>query len=120
MAVRQGKISDGKSDDFVAPVGGVEKGNFYRNNGINHIAMDSVLATETYAGDIDSEAFFRIPIGAVVAARGAVLYIPAGGATAADITATKTGNVPALFCMEAKDGNNNVVARLLNIPIVQS
>lgn len=119
MAALQGKVHDGKSEDFVAPAGGVEKGRFYRNSGINHIAFDTVLVGESYAGDIDSEAAFRIPIGAVVAAKGAVLYIPAAGAGAADLTATKTGNMPALFCLEAKDASNNVVARLLNLGIPQ-
>lgn len=112
----QGKVSDGRSKQFTAPAGGVVKGQFYRNSGWNHIAWQSVAAGELYEGDISDETEFRIQIGAgVAAADGAVLYIPAAGAGAADITATATGNVRALKCMSAKDGNNYVTARVLNV-----
>lgn len=115
----QGKVSDGKSKTFTAPVGGVIKGNFYRNSGWNHIAWETVAAGELYEGDIDPEAEFRVLIGAgVAAADGALLYIPSAGAGSADIVATATGNFPALKCMSAKDGSNYVTARVLNLPIM--
>ena len=115
----QGKVSDGKSKTFTAPVGGVVKGMFYRNSGWNHVAWESVAAGELYEGDIDNQAEYRILIGAgVAAADGAMLYIPSAGAASSDITATATGNFPALQCMSAKDANNYVTARVLNLPIM--
>ena len=112
----QGKVHDGKSLQFSAAAGGVLKGQFYRRDGINHVAWETAVAGATYEGAIDVDAVFRIQIGAgVAAARGATLYIPAADAGASAITATATGNHPALFVVEAKDGNNYVEARLLNI-----
>lgn len=114
---KQGKVHDGKSLQFTAAAGGVLKGEFYRREGINHVAWESAAAGVLYEGDVDPAAVFRIQIGAgVAAARGAVLYIPAADGNATAITATAAGNVPALFVVEAKDANNYVEARLLNIP----
>lgn len=114
----QGKYSDGKTKSAVAPAGGAVAGELYRINGWNGVCEVAAAATETFAQNVDPTAFFwiRIPA-AVAAAEGDILYMPAaaGGVGSTDLTATPTSNVAALKVVVAKDANNYVGARLLNI-----
>lgn len=113
----QGKYSDGKTKSAVAPAGGAVAGELYRINGWNGICEVSTPAGETFAQNVDPTAFFwvKVPSG-LAAAEGAILYMPAasGGVGSTDLTAT-TSDKPALKVVVAKDGNNYVGARLLNI-----
>ena len=113
----QGKYSDGKTMDAVAIAGGVVAGELYRINGWNGICEVDTDAGETFALNVDPTAFFWIKIPAALAAAvGAKLYMPAasGGVGSTALTATTT-DVPALRVVVAKDANNIVGARLLNI-----
>lgn len=113
----QGKYSDGKSINVVAPAGGVVAGRFYRVDGWNGVCEVTTAAGEIFALNVDPTYLFYIPIpGAVAAARGAFLYIPPAstdGITA--LTATATANSKAVKVEEAKDGNNIVGVRILNV-----
>lgn len=113
----QGKYSDGKTRDAVAPTGGAVAGEFYRLNGWNGICEVATAVGETFAQNIDPIPFFwvKVPAG-LAAAVGAILYIPAasGGVGSTDLNATTTDK-PALKVVVAKDSNNYVGARILNI-----
>ena len=113
-----GKYSDGKALNFVAPAGGVLAGRLYRVGGWNHIAVTDAAAGETYAGEVDPMANYRIPVPAgLTGAVGDVYYLPPAspqtGSTA--LTATAAGNVLAVKVTEAKDGNNIMGVRVLNV-----
>ena len=113
-----GKYSDGKALNFVAPAGGVLAGRLYRVAGWNHIALVDALVGETYVGEVDPAANYRIPVPAGLAgAVGDVYYFPPAspqvGSTA--LTATATANVIAVKVTEAKDGNNIMGVRVLNV-----
>lgn len=109
----QGKYSDGRTIDVVAPTGGVTAGNFYRVSGWNGIAELTVAAGETFPLNIDPTYVFYTPMTtADAAAVGALLYVAPGGGL---LTATATGNVAAAKVHQAKDANNIVGVRLLNI-----
>jgi hypothetical protein len=114
----QGKYSDGKTMDAVAPTGGAASGELYRINGWNGICEVATDATKTFALNIDTTSLFwvKIPV-AVVAGVGDVLYMPpaTNGVGSTALTATATANVAALKVVVAKDANNYVGARLLNV-----
>lgn len=112
------RYSDGKAIDAVAPSGGVVAGELYRIAGWNGVCSVDTAATETFALSVDPAALFWITIpAAVAAAAGAILYMPAatGGVGSTDLTATSTSNKAALKVVIAKDSNNVVGARILNI-----
>lgn len=114
----QGKYQDGKTVNVVAPAGGVTAGSLYRISGWNGVAEITVAAGETFPLNIDPTHVFYIPMpSGVAAAIGAVLYIPtaSGGVGATDLTATATSNSKAVKVHQAKDGNNIVGVRVLNV-----
>ena len=114
----QGKWSDGKTINVVAPAGGVTAGKLYRIDGWNGVAELTVAAGATFPLNIDPTFEFLIPMPAAVAAAvGAVLYMPpaSGGAGETALTATATGNMAAVKVTQAKDANNIVGVRLLNV-----
>lgn len=111
------KYSDGRAIDAVAITGGVVAGELYRIAGWNGVCEVDTPAGETFALNVDPAALFWITIpAALAAAAGAILYMPAatGGVGSTDLTATTTDKA-ALKVVVAKDGNNVVGARLLNI-----
>lgn len=110
-----GKVSDLRSVDVVAPAGGVLAGVFYRISGWNGFATVNAAAGVTFALQVSDDEMFEINVGGLAFVKGGMLYIPAGGAGIADLTATATGNVPALKAVEAKDGSNVAWAKVLNI-----
>jgi predicted RecA/RadA family phage recombinase len=113
----QGKYSDGKTINVVAPAGGAVAGQLYRINGWNGVCEVTAAAGETFALNIDPTFTFYIPMpAAVAAAQGDVLYMPpaTGGVGATALTATAAGNVAAVKVHEAKDANNIVGVRILN------
>lgn len=105
---------------FVAPAGDFPFGELFRINGWNGIAMSHIATTDTVRS-LDLEIsdrvwYIKIPA-AVAAAQGDFLYWTAGtglkrGDT--DLTATVTGT-PVLKVEEAKDANNYIAARILNV-----
>lgn len=113
----QGKYSDGKTINVVAPAGGVVAGRLYRVDGWNGVPEVNAAAGETFAMNIDPTYTFYIlaPVG-FTGARGDIGYMPpaSGGAGATALTATATSNVAAVKVHTAKDGNNIVGVRLLN------
>lgn len=114
----QGKYSDGKTIDRVAPAGGVVAGELYRINGWNGICEVDTDATETFAMNVDPVPTFWIAIpAAVAAASGAILYMPpaTGGVGSTALTATATGNIAAVKVVVDKDANNIVGVKILNI-----
>lgn len=113
----QGKYTDGRTINVVAPAGGVMAGRLYRINGWNGVAEVDAAAGETFAMNIDPVFTFYIPMpSGVAAALGDVLYMPtaSGGTGATALTATATSNVAAVKVHQAKDANNIVGVRLLN------
>jgi hypothetical protein len=116
------KKTEGATIDATVPGGQtVVKGELYRIDGWNGIAMSTVLPTDPELGvalENDNQAIWYITIpAAVAAARGDVLYWTAGtgfkkGST--DLSATVAGP-PAVKVEEAKDANNVVGVRVLNI-----
>jgi hypothetical protein len=111
------KFSDGKTIDAVAITGGVVAGELYRIAGWNGICEVDTDEGETFAMNVDPTALFWVEIpAALAAAAGAILYMPAatGGVGKTALTATTTDKA-ALKVVVAKDGNNIVGARLLNI-----
>jgi len=114
--------SDGKAVNVpVVPAGQYNFGELFRINGWNGIAMKTVNTADTtraMAMEVSSERiwYFSIPA-AVAAAQGAYLYWTAGAGTKrgdTDLTSTVTGS-PILAIEEAKDANNVVGARVLNV-----
>ncbi len=111
----QGKFSDGKTRDAVAPAAGAVAGEMYRANGWNGVCEVDTAVGATYAQNVDPTAFFwiKVPV-AVAAAVGATLYMPAAATAAGSTTLTAvTTDVPALKVVIAKDANNYVGARLI-------
>lgn len=113
----QGKYADGKTIDVVAPVGGVLAGHLYRISGFNGVAEITAAAGETFPLNIDANFMFYVPIpSGVAAALGAVLYMPAaGGVGDTDLTATVGSNALALKTTQAKDANNVIGCRVINV-----
>lgn len=113
----QGKYSDGKTINVVAPSGGVVAGRLYRIDGWNGVCEVTTAEDEVFALNVDPTALFYIPIpAAVVAARGAILYIPVAstdGMTA--LTATASTNSKAVKVEEAVDANDIAGVRVLNV-----
>jgi hypothetical protein len=114
--------SDGKAVNVpVMPAGQYNFGEMFRINGWNGIVMKTINTADTNraaAMEISSERiwYFLIPA-AVAAAQGAYLYWTAGAGTKrgdTDLSATVAGT-PVLIVEEAKDGNNIVGARVLNV-----
>lgn len=114
--------NDGKAINVPAvPAGQYNFGELFRINGWNGIMMKTVATADTVraaAMEVSSERvwYFTIP-SAVAAAQGAYLYWTAGAGTKrgdTDLTATPTGT-PVLIVEEAKDANNVVGARVLNV-----
>jgi len=112
------KYSDGKTVPIAAaPAGGFQAGRGYRANGWNGVAeLDAAVGARADL-TIDSNFMFWIKVPAAVAgAQGDVIYMPpAGGAAETVATATATGNVAAFKVHEAKDANNVVGVRVLNV-----
>lgn len=114
----QGKHSDGKTIPAVAITGGVTAGELYRIDGWNGICETDTDATKTFALNVDPVPVFWITVpAAVAAAAGAILYMPSatGGVGSTALTATATGNVAAVKVVVAKDANNVVGGKILNI-----
>lgn len=112
----QGKFSDGKSINVVAPAGGVVAGRMYRISNWNGVASDTVDAGETFALQIDVDAEFIVPLPvAVGVAVGQIVYMPAaGGTSATDATLTSSSNKAAMKVMSVRDGGGFASVRLLN------
>lgn len=112
---------EGQAVDVVAPAGQeIFKGELYRIDGWTGVSMSHVLPTDPELGFALEVAlriwYIQVPA-AVVANRGDVLYWTAGagfkrGTT--DLSATVAG-APVVKVEEAKDGNNIVGVRVLNI-----
>lgn len=114
--------SDGKAINVpTVPAGQYNYGELFRINGWNGIMMKTINTADTVraaAMEISSERIWYVTIpGAVAAAQGAYLYWTTGAGTKrgdTDLTATVTGT-PVLQVEEAKDGNNIIAARILNV-----
>jgi len=114
--------TDGRAINVPAvPAGQYNFGEMFRINGWNGIILKTINTADTIraaAQEISSERvwYFTIPA-AVAAAQGAFLYWTAGAGVKradTDLTATVTGT-PVLLVEEAKDGNNVIAARVLNV-----
>jgi hypothetical protein len=114
--------TDGRAVNVpVVPAGQYNFGELFRINGWNGIAMKTVNTADTIramAIEVSSERvwYFTIPA-AVAAPQGAYLYWTAGAGTKrgdTDLSATVAGT-PVLVVEEAKDGNNVIAARVLNV-----
>jgi len=112
------KYSDGKTVRIAAaPAGGFLAGRGYRANGWNGVSEFNRAAGDPADLTIDANFTFWITVPAAVpGAQGDVIYMPpAGGAAETVATATVTGNVAAFKVHEAKDANNVVGVRVLNV-----
>jgi predicted RecA/RadA family phage recombinase len=118
--------SDGRATLGAAitlPAGDFYFGECFRVAGITGINMKTVLTADTDRNvdfEISTERvwYFPIPAG-TAAARGAYLYWTTAAAATLQrgdthLVATVNG-VPAVFVEEAKDGNNIIAGRVLNI-----
>jgi hypothetical protein len=116
--------TDGRAVNVpVVPAGQYNFGELFRINGWNGIALKTIATADTLramAMEVSSERvwYFSIPA-AVAAAQGAYLYWTTGGTTKrgdTDLQAAVNG-APVLIVEEAKDGNNIIAARVLNVGI---
>lgn len=114
--------SDGRAINVpVVPAGQYNFGELFRINGWNGIALKTVNTADTIramAMETSSERiwYVLIPV-AVAAAQGAYLYWSAGAGTKrgdTDLSATVAGT-PVCVVEEAKDANNVVGIRVLNV-----
>lgn len=114
--------SDGRAINVpVVPAGQYNFGELFRINGWNGIMMKTINTADTIraaAMETSSERiwYVLIPV-AQAAAQGAYLYWTAGAGTKrgdTDLTATPTGT-PIAVVEEAKDANNFVGIRVLNV-----
>ena len=99
--------SDGKAVDVVLSADAT-KGDLVVAQGWFGVAMNDGVTGDTIAIEV-SEREFVFNVGNVTAAKGDVLYVTSAGA----ITATATGNKPALKVTKAKDSNNVIWAKVL-------
>jgi hypothetical protein len=113
---------EGDAIDVVSPGGGVTitKGELYRIDGWNGIAMSTVLPTDPELGlalEVRRRVWYVKLPAATAAARGDVLYWTAGAGFKrgdTDLSATVAG-APACKVEEAKDANNIAGIVPLNI-----
>src|SRR5580765_1835773 len=115
--------SDGKAVNVpVVPAGQYDFGELFRINGWNGIAMKTVATADTVramAMEVSSERVWYFKIPNIAAAVGAYLYWTTGGTTKrgdTDLQVAVNG-APVLVVEEAKDANNYVGARVLNVGI---
>lgn len=110
----------GKAINFVAPAGWtVIKGELYRVDAWNHIALSTVLPTDPelgYAGEVSEDIWYvQLPSG-LTANKGDILSWPNANATNVGILSLTTGSAhPACKVEEAVDANNIAGIRVLNI-----
>lgn len=99
--------SDGRAVDVVT-VAAVTKGNPAVAQGWHGIAMRSVASGETVALEVAAREH-EINVGAVAAAKGAILYLTSAGV----VTDVATGNRPFIKVTKAKNAANYVWGILL-------
>jgi hypothetical protein len=113
------RVSDGKTIRVTAPAGGVVVHGFYRASKFHGFAQTSQAAGQEVDLEIDPRAVHRFAVpGGLTANKGDILYIPAAGTGIANLTATATGNFPAIMVTSTKDGNNIIEGFALNGQVV--
>jgi len=113
---------DGKATQggMTFPAGTIVKGDLYRLNGWNGIALKAIASTDTVRTadmEISSERIWYVKLPAITPALGQYLYWTAGAGFKrgdTDLTLTVTGS-PVAVVEEVKDSGGYAAVRVLNV-----